>query len=144
MSPDRSRGEEKAAELLWMLRCNSSTNSYCWVISRERGGSRPSSLGGVAHQSEAAAAWVTLHCWDSSVTWQTECDSSSLLPPDNEGTKPQPDGKEPGEIPTSWFLQPPTMRGRIEVIPWGAVCRIGRHREGQENNQMRFSLIPKG
>lgn len=34
-SPERSRGKEKAAELLWMLRYNSSTNSYYWVISRE-------------------------------------------------------------------------------------------------------------
>lgn len=79
MSPDRSRGKEKAAELLWMLRYSSSTNSYYEVISEQRAGPRPPSLGRIAHQSEAEAAWVTLHRWDSSVTWQIECDSDHLF-----------------------------------------------------------------
>lgn len=41
MSPDRSRGKEKAAELLWVFIYNSRTNSYYWVVSKQRGGPRP-------------------------------------------------------------------------------------------------------
>jgi len=83
MTTDKSRGKDKAAELLWVFIYNSRTNSYYWIVSKQRDGPRwtqaPLPLEELSCRCKAAAAWLTLHPWASSVTSHIECDLDHLI-----------------------------------------------------------------